>query len=75
MAFTDGLVHEVLFSNGSLRTAQTQAVTRTQRVHTSGNLEILAPPNRKSMGTSGSVVKLNEAENRKGSKLHRSPYC
>ena len=44
----------------------------------------LARPNRKSMGQSGLLMmndflypdyKVNETENRKGSKLHRSPYC
>ena len=34
--------------------------------------KFLAPPNRKSMYVNYEV---NKAENRKGSKLHRSPYC
>ena len=44
--------------------------------------KFLAPPNRKSMRQSRSLMiflypdyEVNEAENRKGSKLHRSPYC
>ena len=42
--------------------------------------KFLAPPNRNSMAQSGSLMiflspdyEVNEAENRKGSKLHRSP--
>ena len=42
----------------------------------------LAPPNRKTMGQSGLLMMFlypdyeeNEAENQKGSKLHRSAYC
>ena len=44
-------------------------------------LKFLAPPNRKAMGQSAIVndfllpdYKVNEAENRKGSELHRSHY-
>ena len=42
--------------------------------------KFLAPPNRKSMDQSRSLMiflypEVNEAESRKGSKLYRNPYC
>ena len=51
-------------------------------MHTSANLEIFSTSQQKVNGLIRIVndflypdYEVNEAENRKGSKLHRSPYC
>ena len=62
--------------------AVTYQRTRTRRVHTSANAEVFSTSQYKVNGTIRIIheflypdYEVNEAENRKGFKLHRSPYC